>query len=149
MDITLGCLNADTVMVFDNSLLPVADIDILETFTCLDSVAMLDIGTSDTGTDITYEWNGPSTNGVDALVIEPTQPGVYNLTVVNQSTGCEATASVILALPITPEGIGVDITPPLCEGGFQGSLLITGVTGGTPVYMYSFQGDTLTSLTFF
>ena len=145
MDVTLGCLNSDTVVVINNSQLPVADIALLEPITCIDATALLDIGNSDTGVDITYLWDGPSVNGVTTTTLETELPGVYNLTVTNELTGCEATASINIVLPVVPQGIDVDIDIPICEGGSSGSLLVTNVVGGAPPYMYSLNGDTLTA----
>jgi gliding motility-associated-like protein len=136
-DTILGCENTDSVMVVDMSQLPEADIDVLQQITCSDSTAMLDIGSSETGSDIHYEWNGPSINGVTSTVIEPTEPGYYYLTVSNQATGCIADDSVLLVLPQLPQAVDAEMIAPLCEGDASGSLVVQEVIGGTPPFSYS------------
>jgi gliding motility-associated-like protein len=132
-------------MVTDMSDFPAANIGLLEPFSCIDSVAMLDIGTSDTGDTISYVWNGPSISNVNTLVIEPTEPGQYILKVTNDLTGCEALDTIQLVLPDEPDGLDVDIDLPVCFGDSSGSVLVTNVTGGTPAYLYSLNGDDLTA----
>jgi hypothetical protein len=77
---------------------------------------MIDIGNSDVGTNINYEWNGPQTNGVTTPSLETTFPGTYYLTVANAATGCEASDTILLELPEIPQSVQVDISIPLCEG---------------------------------
>ena len=140
LDTALGCKNEDSVLVIDMTALPIADIGVLETFTCVDETAMLDIGSSDTGAEISYEWNGPLVNGVTGTLIEPTQPGLYHLTVINESTGCEASDSVLLEIPTPPDGLDADLKIPVCFGDASGSIMVSDVTGGTPPYLYSLNG---------
>ncbi|MEO5906678.1 MAG: gliding motility-associated C-terminal domain-containing protein [Saprospiraceae bacterium] len=149
MDTVSMCTNYDSVLVSSATEPPLADIDVLEIFTCLDETAMLDIGLSDTGSDITYEWNGPQINGVSATMIEPIQPGVYILTVASSTTGCVAFDTVLLELPKLPTDVDVDIEIPLCQGDVSGTLTINSVVGGIPVYTYSLNGDTAQFIPFF
>ncbi|HJW28364.1 MAG TPA: hypothetical protein VJ508_03840, partial [Saprospiraceae bacterium] len=73
MDTAVGCTNDDSVVVMDNSILPLADIDVVESITCLDSTALLDIGNSSSGPEFTYQWNGPGINNVNGISITPDQ----------------------------------------------------------------------------
>jgi len=81
LDTASGCQNMDSVFVTDMTTLPTADIDIEQTITCIDSIALLDIGTSSTGPGFMYVWSGPGTNNVVADSIQPTAPGQYILEV--------------------------------------------------------------------
>lgn len=77
-----------------------------------------------------YSWSGnggtqPSASGMTA--------GINNLTVID-NTGCVGTASVMINQP-NPINIATNSTNALC-GQNNGSISST-VTGGTPVYMYS------------
>jgi len=145
VDTATGCQNEDSVFVQDLTAPPVADALIVENITCIDTIALLNVGSSDTGPDITYIWFGPGTINVQADSIEPTAPGEYFLTVVNDLTGCQAMDSVTLTLPQLPQDMVADIDIPLCAGDASGTLTINNVTGGVPVYMYSLDGDTLQS----
>jgi gliding motility-associated-like protein len=149
IDTVTGCINSDSVLVTDLTQLPLADIDILEFFTCVDSLALIDIGSSDTGSGIVYEWNGPGVNSVSETSIEPGQPGVYYLTVMNEATGCIAFDTVLLEFPDLPVSVDIDITIPICAGDSSGSFTIGDVTGGTPLYMFTIDGIDLQGETFF
>ncbi len=129
--------------------MPLADISLLQEFTCIDPTALLSIGNSSSGPGIIYERNGPSTNNVQSTTLAPTEPGLYHLTVFNQSSGCQSVDSMVLLLPEAPYGLEADIEIPICAGDFSGSLLVTNVSGGTPVYMYSLNGDPLTANPFY
>ncbi len=141
-DTVTGCSNSDSVMVTDLSQLPFAEIQLVERFTCLDNTALINIGSSETGPNIVYEWNGPLTNGVHATSIETTEPGMYYLTVSNQATGCASMDSIQLDLPNLLVGVQANISNPLCKGDSSGILQVNSVTGGTPVYTYSIDGIT-------
>ncbi len=145
IDTATGCQNMDSVFVTDLTAPPLADANLVENITCIDTNALLNIGTSDTGVDIAHSWFGPGTNNVLADSIEPSLPGLYILTVTNQLTGCLARDSVSLTLPQVPSDMLADIDIPFCEGDDSGTLTINNVTGGIPVYMYSLNGDTLQS----
>ncbi|MEP6795454.1 MAG: gliding motility-associated C-terminal domain-containing protein [Saprospiraceae bacterium] len=144
-DTITGCSNADSVIVTDLSELPFIEIRLVEQFTCVDNTAMIDIGSTEVGPDIHYEWNGPQFIGVSTPVIEPTQPGMYYLSVFNEITGCQSMDSIMLALPDPLVGVQANIVAPFCEGDFSGSFLITEVTGGTPAFTYSLGGLPLQS----
>jgi len=144
-DTITGCNNSDSVLVADLTQLPFIEIQLVEQFTCVDSTAMINIGSSEVGPDITYEWNGPDLTGVTSTSLETTVPGMYYLTVSNEATGCSAQDSILLELPDIPSAVQVDVTIPLCAGDLSGSLLVNDVTGGTPQYMYSIDGIPLQS----
>ncbi|HEY3387379.1 MAG TPA: gliding motility-associated C-terminal domain-containing protein, partial [Saprospiraceae bacterium] len=141
LDTLLGCENYDSVFVSDLTVLPIADINIVEQITCVDSDALLDIGSSSTGQNIVYTWSGPGLNNIVSNSIEPTLPGQYYLDVVNEETGCAARDTADLILPMEPQDLLADISIPICEGDTSGQITIANVTGGTPPYMYSLDGS--------
>jgi hypothetical protein len=144
-DTLTGCSNPDSVTVTDMSQLPIADIQLAEQFTCIDSTALLNVGSSDTGPTIHYEWTGPQVSGMTTTSIETTEPGEYYLSVLNETTGCRAIDSIFIDEPDMPIGVQVELSIPLCEGDASGSLLVDNVTGGTPAYQYSINGLPLQS----
>ena len=141
-DTITGCKNIDSVMVTDLSILPEADIRLVESITCIDSMALLDTGLSTSGPEITYTWSGPEINGVTSTFIEPVNPGLYTLTVFNTLTGCASDDTMLLNLPEQLLDLDAMVEVPVCEGDASGSIIITGVTGGMPEYMYSINGQT-------
>jgi len=139
-DTTNGCQNEDSVFVTDLTALPLADINIAEIITCIDSSALLDIGTSSSGPGIMYVWSGPDINNLITQTLETSVPGQYYLDVINENTGCAARDTVALAAPMEPQDLTAFIELPLCAGDPSGTITIDSVTGGTPVYMYSING---------
>ena len=144
-DTTNLCQNEDSVLVTDMTMPPLASINLIENITCIDSLALLDVGTSSTGADMIYTWSGPGINNVVSDTIEPSSPGQFILNVTNASTGCAANDTVDLQLPMEPQDLMVDIDLPICEGDPSGSITVSGVTGGTPSYMYSIDGGAPTN----
>ena len=146
LDTATGCSNEDTAMVLDMTTPPFAEINIVEHITCIDSIALLDVGGSTSGAGVVYAWFGPGFNNVNSDTIEPTNPGLFILNVTDQGTGCDASDSVRLTLPSEPQDLLADIDLPFCAGDSSGVITVTTVTGGTPDYMYALDGGALQSV---
>ncbi|HEY3387072.1 MAG TPA: gliding motility-associated C-terminal domain-containing protein [Saprospiraceae bacterium] len=140
-DTITRCKNIDSVLVSDLSSMPIADIQVSETITCRDSLALLTIGWSTSGPDITYSWSGPGFNGVSTEFIEPSSVGLFTLTVFNTRNGCEAIDTVVIDWPPDLLDLEAIHQVPICEGDASGSISITGVSGGVPEYIYSINGQ--------
>jgi len=91
----------------------------------------------------TYSWNnGKTTTSITAL-----PAGSYTVTV-KDANGCSKTATVTVGTTgatITPTVTGVN---ELCNGGNTGSASVTGATGGSAPYTYTWSnGKTTTTIT--
>ena len=82
----------------------------------------------------TYTWN----NGLETEDLRDLEPGSYEVSVVDQ-VSCETTLSFTVE---TPPEVQIDTTigMPTCNGGVDGSVTLA-VSGGTPGYEYSWQGN--------
>ncbi len=93
----------------------------------------------------TYAWSNGSVSGTILNVCA----GVYTITVTD-SKGCSATASYTITEPPILSVNVTAITPPLCNGGNNGTAIADGA-GGTPPYIYTwdtpFTGRTVPNLT--
>ncbi|MGA1582009.1 MAG: gliding motility-associated C-terminal domain-containing protein [Saprospiraceae bacterium] len=86
----------------------------------------------------TFSWStGAVTEDVSGL-----QPGVYSVTVTNEAT-CTEVFEVEVSAPdaIVPL---FDIVMPTCDGGQDGALSVQ-ASGGTPPWLYSLNGGSLSS----
>jgi gliding motility-associated-like protein len=70
--------------------------------------------------------------------------GSYQFTVTD-ANGCQTEGAVSLTEP-TPISLATDVRPPLCTGDANGAIILQGISGGTPPYEYSTDGQNFRSL---
>lgn len=134
-----GCTATASVSVLQNVSSPGASAGPDMVITCKELQIAL-VGSSPT-LNVTYQWTtqdghflfGENTPlpGVDAV-------GTYILTVTNPANGCTS-SDVALVTAVLLEDFSFEKENPYCEGE-TGSILFTGVQGGTMPYQYSVDG---------
>jgi hypothetical protein len=142
-----GCTSQATATVTENKDLPTAVASTSNVIDCSNPTTTLSSAGSSSGAGFTYAWTGPSGGlvGTSATVSNVAITGVYTLTVTNTANGCSNNATIIVQdNQNLPTGLDVTLTDPRCFGRRDGSLLITGVTGGTPPFLYSLNGGPFT-----
>src|SRR5690606_16610322 len=95
-----GCRDSTSVTVTLDAGIPTADAGADQTLTCTVTSVILG-GASTTGPTITYAWTTPDGNIVgatDGIMIEADAVGEYNLTVRDESNGCQATDRVLVGI---------------------------------------------------
>lgn len=110
-----GCSNTASVLVQSSQEFPVANAGPPQTLTCDVVQLSLNASESSLGSDFAYLWNTTDGNIVSGgATLQPAinAPGTYNLSIINQSNGCTATASVVVgtnytapAATVAPGGI--------------------------------------------
>ncbi len=137
-----GCQDSTSIMVSSASDV-IAVIDTPDILTCFNESIQLRGFNSSQGQDLTYEWEGPE--GVDFTVDISQQsaiinePGNYTLLVTNQTTQCNALASVVVEedveTPTVDAGEDIDL-------GCGGNITIGGAGTDTgAVYNYAWTND--------
>jgi hypothetical protein len=94
------------------------------------STGRIDLSVGGGSAPYSYLWsNGSTVQDPSAL-----PAGTYSVTVTD-SKGCTATTSVTILQPQNPLTVVANVTSVTCNGGTNGSILLT-VSGGTPGYSY-------------
>lgn len=98
-----GCTKTTSLTVPANTTLPNAVATVNGQINCNQSTIALNGNGSSTGSNFTYEWNGPGIVS-DETTLTPVvdAPGTYVLTVTNTDNGCTRTVSVSVTANITP-----------------------------------------------
>ncbi len=100
-DSLTGCTAADTAIVTVDADVPVADAGPDLTFNCLTGATLtIDASASSVGPTYTYSWttsDGLIVSGDSTLQLVVAAAGTYQLMVTNQSNGCTAFSTVIVA----------------------------------------------------
>ena len=145
-DLVNGCENIDSVFVESILTVPLSqgmeDIGLFcgETSTILDPSII--------GSSNNLEFNWSTTNG--NIVSGATSPnplvnasGTYMVTIQDMTSGCilEDEVEVIINEDI-PESVLANVLPEECRGNEDGQIIISSVSGGTPDYTYSLNGQT-------
>jgi gliding motility-associated-like protein len=133
-----GCISIDTMDVLDDFEYPTvyAGEDFL--LPCFEEYSSLSGTVQASTSNLFYDWTTPDGNILTgANTLNPTidQEGVYTLSVLNLSNGCES-QDLIQIIEDKPEDLDVAVTDPPCAGGY-GTLNISNVVGGTEPYLYS------------
>ncbi len=109
-----GCRDSVEVAIIENNDLPVVLIAPPAILNCRQSEQELDATASSMGSDFQYLWNGPSVlTGANTLTPRVDEAGVYQLLIINNTTGCRDSASV---------RIDADFVYPIAEAGEGGIL---------------------------
>ena len=136
-----GCSASANALVEEDIDLPTVIIGAPEMLTCDVEMVILDASGSDSGTDFTINWtttNGNFVNGLNSLVPTVNQTGTYVLEIINQANGCVNSTSVeVTTNGDTPTALSLFIDDNFCFGANEGVLVVEGVTGGTPPYLYA------------
>lgn len=96
-----GCSAIDSVEVFQTIEPPIANAGVDVALTCTTTMLQLDGSNSSSGAAFTYAWRGIGggriDSGMNTLRPEISTPGRYILTVTNETTGCPASDTVLVA----------------------------------------------------
>jgi gliding motility-associated-like protein len=110
-----GCTKSDVVIVTADAGFPVADAGIGGKITCETTQIILSAENSTQGSNISLKWkNAAGTLLGSAVTLAVTTVGVYTLSVLNTTTGCESFATVTVTLdtikPIAKAGLDQSFT---------------------------------------
>ncbi len=92
-----GCFESASFEVTNTTAFPAADAGPTQQLDCTISSVTLDGSASDSGPNISYEWTGPAggiTGPNTNTMVAATLPGLYTLTVLDNTNGCTTTATV-------------------------------------------------------
>lgn len=141
-----GCSSTDSVLVTQDIEVPAADAGAPQEISCLYPTVPLDGSGSSAGSQYVYQWafGQPDSIVGSGLNYTASEPGTYFIIVTDTGNGCANTDAVVVSQnAAAPSGINLALDDPTCFGDADGSVIISGVVGGTPPYLYSFDGQPL------
>ena len=153
LNLANGCVSADSVSVTENITYPVADAGSAQSIDCLNPEVTLDGSASSQGNAYSVAWAYQDTANVvneGNYAYTAMEAGDYYIIVTNLDNHCVSTASVeVVEQNAAPSALQFEATGPTCFGDTDGSILLSGVEGGTPPYLYSFDGSAFSQETLF
>ncbi len=98
-----GCTGSETIEVFQDIEFPSAEAGLPQIIDCYTPEVTLDGSGSQTGPEIIYNWTGPNVSGIPTEAITAVnQSGMYIISVIDNSNGCESFDTVFVDLNTTP-----------------------------------------------
>ena len=89
------CSTSSMVVVQADTIAPFADAGMTQELNCAVDRVNLDGSLSATGNGLSYIWNAPTNQSFsDTTIIQVSQPGLYNLLVINTINGCSTSDTV-------------------------------------------------------
>ena len=141
-----GCTTSKTSTVTLNADLPTALAKANGELNCTVKTVTVSSAGSSSGSQYTYLWSGPGGFTSVQPDINAVEAGLYTLVVTNTLNGCSK--SITATVPINenvPTALATESKNPNCFGTTDGSISVTGVTGGTSPFVYSINGKSFTA----
>jgi gliding motility-associated-like protein len=147
---TNGCDSTEDIFVDIDTIPPTVIIESgIDMLDCEISEVEIDARNSSTGSQYEYQWTanpGMVVTGFDSLVTIAGASGFYTLQITNLENGCSAEETVEVLESAAPLiGVNYTISNPNCLDSSGGSVRIDSVLGGTPQFLYSFNGSSFNS----
>ena len=142
-----GCEGTDEVIVTQDIEAPLANAGEDQEIDCHSETVTINASGTSTGSNIVVTWSyGGSELIQDGLIFDVSEAGLYTLLVENLDNGCTSQSEVLVTLDAdAPTGMVAEMDTPTCFGDSDGSILISGIEGGTPPYLYSVNGGAFTA----
>ncbi|MEQ1746991.1 MAG: gliding motility-associated C-terminal domain-containing protein, partial [Saprospiraceae bacterium] len=143
-----GCTNTAQVPVPSDTQAPPIAIAAPNLLTCTVQQVTINGSASAQGSQFGYTWMGPGlVSGGATLTPTVSQPGTYNLAIVNNQNGCTSTASTLVLQDVQPPsaqaGGGFELTCTI----MQGALSSAGSSAGSNfTYLWSTADGNIVSL---
>ncbi|MFB6307330.1 MAG: M43 family zinc metalloprotease, partial [Flavobacteriales bacterium] len=141
-----GCTYSDSSIIVDNEPGPTAMSYSITDETCNNSDGAVDI-TGVTGGTSPYQYSFDGSGYSSTTSYTGLSSGTYAVSV-KDSNGCEFFDSVSVGTIAGPSDMSFSVADETCGDG-NGKVEITGVTGGTTPYEYSFDGGTFDATTLY
>ena len=148
-----GCSASASVQTVSDQSLPEIDAGDEFALNCTDTTTI--IGIENNHSNYVFSWTTNNGHFLESIKKPQTivdRPGQYNLWVQNLTNGCTNTDSVVITeIAARPNAVSLSTQDPTCIG-YDGQITINRVEGGSPPYLYSFDGgqsfhDTITNAT--
>jgi len=133
-----NCIAVDTITLIENPELIIETDSLFNSIACFgDSSGYISVNVTGGVPDYSYSWIGPGGFTSSDTFIEDLSGGNYTL-IITDALDCETSEDFFIEEPQTlaVSGVCSDVT---CQGFNDGAINLT-ITGGTPIYEYSWIG---------
>lgn len=139
-----GCVRPIPVTVTQNFTKPQVNATVPQLLNCsITSVTINTAGTS-IGGNFTYQWttsDGNIVSGANGLNPVADKAGTYKFVVSNNLNGCKDSVTVqVINDPEVPTAFDLSVQNILCFGEDNGAVRVNNVVGGTPPFIFTFDG---------
>ncbi len=138
-----GCENMDSVLVNQNVAYPSVSAGEDVELDCHTTNAALQANATANSNSIGLQWyhNGDELAGATTTDLTVEDGGTYTLVVTDLTNLCTSEDELLVVVDeAMPTGLEILADNPTCFGDSDGSILITGVDGGTAPFLYSIDG---------
>ena len=135
-----GCTTTENVVVEADLALPLADAGEDKELPCVSNA--ISLGPVTPNSNYQYNWNtttGKIVSGANSAQAFVSALGKYVLIVEDKSNGCTAEDEVLVVSPPQVLDLILDVKGASCTG-VGGTIAIDSISGGTPPFLYSFDG---------
>lgn len=141
---------ADTQVIITVNDLPLADAGQDGRISCYDTITTIG-GNSNLNNpySVVYDWTGGNVANTSMFITTAFGAGNYTLTATDTITGCISSDQVEVVQGGLPPELKASIREITCFGSNDGQIVIDTVLGGTPPFLYAFNGGPYTAQTVF
>jgi gliding motility-associated-like protein len=147
-DTSNGCQATDRAMVFIDTAVAVITLTPGDTIDCNTPVSTVTSTITGNASDYTYTWStvdGTIVGSATGQSIQASQGGTYTLTIQNTQNGCQDSGDAVLEeSDEIIDAVTASTTNVVCHGDNNGTITVSGVSGGIPPYTYAWSGTAQT-----